>query len=421
MDLQRLNQYPIEVYRGQMANGLTVHVLPQDRMRVHLQYTLNAGAYQDVVPGTAHFLEHALLNTSHDIKRASWIGRFDRMGASSNGTTHWLSTSYEITGHAQNAIAMLEGLTRAVYASPENDRAFRHARKVVMAEALEQNIGARHLDSWRAKQQFPDDTRLWVPLIGAPGSLRKMVLEDLRAIHARYYAPHNMLLTIAGGVGLDVLPELLAGITPLLDSVSADGRVFPPRPNRPYVRHGRVFGARRIRMPSMPCLAFADLPIGRASLDTYRRLAFAARLLTSSNGLVTRAMRHERGGVYGVRSTSWAWPGQLWRLEAVLRRPEARRFFDAVLGSLDQLSRECIPDGLFDELRMQRELSYSDDRFSNDVVEWVDPLEDDWLADDYSFVADPMDGITLERVAEDVRRHWPTSEISTYLLTGASA
>ncbi len=421
MNLQQLNQYPLKVYRAALPNELTIHVIPQRRARVHFQYTVNMGAYQDVVPGTAHFLEHVLLNATHDPDRHAWLGAFDQRGASSNGGTNWLSTNYELTGHARDALSMLEGLTRAVYTFPSQDRSFRHERRVVQAEEFE-HAAARGMYRWEAKQRFPDNARLQAPVIGTPTSLRALTIDDLRAMHAKYYAPKNTLLTIAGGVSLKEAEELIAqGVVPVFEAMPVGESVRVPRPNRPRVTRKRLLGARRTPATHVPTQACIDLPVHDAPLDVRRRLSFAIDLLASSNGLITRTMRHQRGGVYAIDSFYASWPDESWELRATLRVSEAHRFFDSALGSLGLLRDGHVPKELFDELRLKKELSASDDRFMCDAIDWVSTLEQDWLSDDYSFEANPLANITLEQIVRDVRRHWSFDEVGSYLLKGFDA
>ncbi|MCK8784175.1 insulinase family protein [Roseomonas sp. NAR14] len=233
----------------QLPNGLRVAFVESRRAPVVAQYLFyGAGAGEDPPgrSGTAHFLEHMMFKGSRRVATGAFSLAVAREGGNDNAFT-----SRDVTAYHQH----VEASRLQLVASMEADRM---AAPLIPPETVEPErlvvLEERRLrtdSNPRARFREAFDAALWGPqhwhgrpVIGWEDEIRAITRDDLLAFHARWYAPANAVLAIAGDVREGELRRI----------VEAEYGAVPARPE------GASLG-RRDR--AAPVLRPADAPPAR--------------------------------------------------------------------------------------------------------------------------------------------------------------
>ncbi len=193
-----------EVFERTLANGLKVVVKEDRRAPVVVQqiwYKVGSMDERTGVTGIAHVLEHLMFKGTHSVP----AGEFSRRIAAAGGRENAF-TSYDYTAYFQQ----LHKSKLALAMQLESDRMrnlnltsadFEKEVRVVMEERrwrTEDEAHALLYEKMMATifQQHPYQH----PVIGWMSDLESLTVGDARAWYARWYAPNNATLVIAGDV-----------------------------------------------------------------------------------------------------------------------------------------------------------------------------------------------------------------------------
>lgn len=196
-----------EVFERTLANGLKVVVKEDHRAPVVVQqiwYRTGSMDERTGVTGIAHVLEHLMFKGTHTVP----AGEFSRRIAAAGGRENAF-TSYDYTAYFQQ----LHKSKLALAMQLESDRMrnlkltaedFAKEVRVVMEERRWRTDDEAHAllqEKMMATifQQHPYQH----PVIGWMSDLESLTVGDARAWYARWYAPNNATLVIAGDVKAD--------------------------------------------------------------------------------------------------------------------------------------------------------------------------------------------------------------------------
>jgi predicted Zn-dependent peptidase len=217
--------------RTTLANGLRV-VLAPDRsapvVGVAVHYDVGIRSEPEGRTGFAHLFEHLMFQGSANVAKTEHFTLIQGAGGTLNGSTHLDYTDYYEalpSGALELALYLEADRMRALRLTPEN-----LANQVeVVSEEIRVNVDNRPYGG------FP-----WILLppvlfttfpnahngYGDFADLQAATIEDAEGFFARYYAPGNAVLTVAGDLDPDAtlaMVERHFGTIP--------GRGVPPRPS----------------------------------------------------------------------------------------------------------------------------------------------------------------------------------------------
>lgn len=212
-----------------LANGLEVIVLPQRRMpAVHHLILYKVGS-ADEVPGKtglAHYLEHLMFKGTEKTPPGVFDALVNRHGGRQNAFT-----TYDYTGYFQtmprDQLAAIMALEADRMGGPKLSDANSRPELSVVLEERNQRVNtpvAGHLSERAAEALFPDHP-YGRPVIGWEADIRGLTYQDALAFHARWYAPNNAVLVVAGDTDL-------AEVLRLADATYGQWPARP-LPNRP--------------------------------------------------------------------------------------------------------------------------------------------------------------------------------------------
>ncbi len=258
-----------------LGNGLTVVVVENHRAPIvsHMVwYKVGAADEPAGKTGLAHLLEHLMFKGTPEIP----AGQFSRLVAAKGGVDNAM-TSRDFTAYYQRIAAehlpmvmRMEADRMAHLKLDEKD--FQSEREVVREERRQrvENEPAAML-SERLNMALWMNHPYARPVGGFDSEIRGLTREDALAFHARWYAPNNAVLFVAGDVTPQQVKSLAEETFGKIPRAATPERVrgepeAPPADIRVALSAPNVHQARWYRTDVVPSCATAD-PKAGAALD----------------------------------------------------------------------------------------------------------------------------------------------------------
>ncbi len=265
-------------------DGLTILTVTVPEQYAAIRVSCRAGAIEDEVPGTAHFLEHLIMRTGSTMPVIEDLTAHH--GLQMNATTSLFGSFYEMNilpDAARQAALLLLGN----FFSPSlREKDIEAERRAILQEAHQSQT--QGFARWRHTFESFEHG---VPACGSPEEVARIDLAALQEFHTRFFHPGNTaIIVVSPFEHEEVLGWFDGFVTP------AVGEVLPVRAVYEHVRppDGDVYKGSDVN--SSIIFAF---PGPKTIRDTV--LLRCARLLLTSGGnaLLQNRLREDVGGVYG--------------------------------------------------------------------------------------------------------------------------
>ncbi|OYX70120.1 MAG: peptidase M16 [Rhizobiales bacterium 32-66-11] len=220
-----------DVTQYQLANGLTVMVIPDHRAPVvtHMVwYKVGSADEQAGKSGIAHFLEHLMFKGTEKAGPGKFSGEVARLGGQENAFTSQDYTAYYQRVAKEHLETVMTFEADRMTGLKLSDAVVLPERDVVLEERrmrTDSDPGARLSEALQAATYVNHPYQH--PIIGWEHEIKQLNREDALAFYRRFYAPNNAVLVVAGDVepeAVRALAEKTYGVIPRADT--------PPR-NRP--------------------------------------------------------------------------------------------------------------------------------------------------------------------------------------------
>lgn len=190
--------------RATLDNGLRVIVQPDRRAPVVITQVWYRVGSADEGPGQtgiSHVLEHLMFKGTPRVPAGEFSRLVSYFGGDDNAfTTDQVTVYYQ--QHVADRVELALALEADRMAQPRLDAAdFASELQVVIEERrlrTDDNPQALAMERFQAIANVVSSER--TPTIGWPNDLAALTIEDARAWHARWYAPNNATLVVAGDV-----------------------------------------------------------------------------------------------------------------------------------------------------------------------------------------------------------------------------
>ena len=263
----------VPVERFQLANGLTVVVMPNDRLPVVTHMLIvKAGSADDPYgkSGLAHYLEHLMFTGTKNYPEGVYDRSIARVGGAQNAfTTRDFTLFYATVAKENLGMVMTMEADRLANLSFEPTRAARELK--VITEERNMRVDNSPVAQWQ--EQLDALTFLnhpyHQPVIGWLEDMQTFTPQDAREFFSAHYRASNMILLVAGDVtSRDVrrfaqkyYGNLPGGMVAVRDwpkeppvrmsrhGEMHDARVNEPRLLRQYVAPSAVYGNTKETMP----------------------------------------------------------------------------------------------------------------------------------------------------------------------------
>ncbi len=198
------------VRRTKLPNGLTIltEQTPQYRGAVALFRYAAGSALEGMGEwGTAHFLEHMVFQGTADKDHDRLMMDLGRLGASSNASTGFEATVYDVTAPAETILQAIDVMCEMISQFALNPEKITRERDIILEE-------------WRMTK---DDPAAWGedclyhqvlgdfghPILGNEETLAAIDPIRLRRFADAYYTPDHLIVSVVGNVEHDRVVDVL--------------------------------------------------------------------------------------------------------------------------------------------------------------------------------------------------------------------
>ncbi|QYJ72273.1 insulinase family protein [Shewanella sp. FJAT-51649] len=235
---ERLYQLESQIETYTLANGLTVHLLPQaDKHTLTIASQFNVGARNEAKgqTGYAHLFEHMLFKGSEQAPGDSYAQQLSALGAHFNASTHFDYTNYYVTLPSQ-ALSLGLFLEADRFIRPDlNETTVKNQQETVLQEMAQTIDNQPYV---RSAMEFLLEQVKVTPyghsIIGSREDITEASPERLIAFHRAHYRPDAMQLSLVGKLPSNVKSLIAqhfnAWSTPVQPIAEFDELKITPKP-----------------------------------------------------------------------------------------------------------------------------------------------------------------------------------------------
>jgi len=213
-----LGSYSLDskVYKEILDNGLVVLIKPtESRGLASLYITVKAGQRNDkkyAGSGISHLLEHMIFKGKPEDETNKLSKLVKSYGGYINASTDFDSTQYYITVPAIHILECIEVLSLAVMDPFMDESGCEREKSVILNEMrILQDDPERQLNQYLFQTAYIEHPYRF-PVIGYIDIFKTLTVADLKDYHSRFYVPNNIIISVAGKVGVSETTEKIKSI-----------------------------------------------------------------------------------------------------------------------------------------------------------------------------------------------------------------
>jgi predicted Zn-dependent peptidase len=349
-----------------LDNGLTVLTEHTPYLRgavAHLRYGIGSGYERPEQYGVAHLLEHMVFKGTPKIDQVQFGNEIARLGCSTNASTGFESTTYELDGPAETILAGLDLFAEVISTFHAPEEEFEKEKDVIREE-------------WK---MIKDDPSAWGedlayhallgefahPTIGTPKTIDDLTRQQVLDFAKTYYTPDNLVVGVVGNVEHERVVEVIAKHfggdtrrspklkTPPLSRLSVQHESEECEQEQIYIG----FRAPHIKRPDLPAFDVAMTIFGG---DSWSRLF--------------QRLRNELGLVYHVDGSYSGWPHiGSYMIYAGCQPSVTDRVIGEIMAEIEKFTAKIDPDELVRSKAVLRAgLLMSSDHLGTKVQKLID-------------------------------------------------
>ncbi len=322
-----------------LPEGLTVVTERMSDIRsVSIGFWVGTGSVDEApeLAGASHFLEHLLFKGTAQRSARSIALAVESVGGDMNAFTTKEYTTFYVRLLADDLAMGLELMSDIVWAPALRPDEFETERRVILEEILmHSDEPSDQVHDLLADALFPGHP-LGREVLGDPGTVNAMTVDDVAAFHSVHYRPGNIVVAVAGNVEHDEVVELVGS---RIGSVGGE----PPARSAPSVP---PLARRDLeRDTEQAHLAVAVPGPGRDDEDRHS-LAVVEHVL--GGGMASRlfqSVREERGLAYSVYAYRLGFEGAgALAVYAGSSPSRSAEVLDLVMAELDRMAASGVTD-----------------------------------------------------------------------------
>jgi len=212
-----------------------------------------------------------------------------------------------------------------------------HVKSELRAALIDQQGDAGDLALQEIKALLAPDSPYSLPVYGTEQGLNVVTRADVQDFHRRYYAAQHAQITLVGDLTLEQAQAISLQISDALpkppDSLAASASATP----------GAVMTSHLELAQQQTHVVFAQISVPRRHADHAALYAASQILGGGSNNRLMNELRHKRGLVYDVYSTSANWTSGGGLLTITLQTGSA--FSDGTVALVRGMLNDFLRDG----------------------------------------------------------------------------
>ena len=221
------------LYVEKLNNGIDVYLYNTNKTKnfyisISVKYGANVTKYKvnnkvfDIIPGSAHFLEHKVmaLSENKEISR-----RINDLGSLANAWTNYHGTNYNIFGSI-NLIENLRLLLDIFYNTDINEQCVNEEKGIIGEEI---DMYKDQINSFMYNQLFNnlfDNSYVKNTVVGERNDIEKITADSLNKIYNDFYVPNNTFIIICGNFDNE---EVLKTLNEYMNKIKIKNKELPER------------------------------------------------------------------------------------------------------------------------------------------------------------------------------------------------
>ena len=233
MKVKTFKKVDEKVYTEKLDNGLEVYLYKTDKTKnfyitISVKYGARITKYKvgdrvvDVIPGSAHFLEHKVMALSENKEISK---RINDLGSLANAWTSYYGTNYNIFGSI-NLIENLKLLLDIFYNTNITEKSVNEEKGIIGEEI---DMYKDQIDSLMYAKLFDNlFTKSYSKhtVVGEREDIEKITAKSLNEIYNDYYVPNNTFIIVTGNFDTE---EVMNTIKDYMKTIKVKPKELPKR------------------------------------------------------------------------------------------------------------------------------------------------------------------------------------------------
>ena len=182
-----------------LRSGLTIHHQPSRFPTTAIHIKVCSGSVNDIVPGTAHILEHALFEGTSLFKNSKQLTSYiEDIGGELNAYTGLDSSNYYCivpNKHVNKAVKVLQSMFNEPLLRKKD---IERELKVVREEILSQKDDFMQELGNKLFRTVYKNTPVAIPACGTLNSIKNITVSHVRKYYRQHYKKKNIIITVVG-------------------------------------------------------------------------------------------------------------------------------------------------------------------------------------------------------------------------------
>ncbi|MDD6272744.1 MAG: pitrilysin family protein [bacterium] len=222
-----------DVYYEKLENGVEVYLYPTDKTKnfylsISVKYGARINKYKinnkvyDIIPGSAHFLEHKVMALSENPEISK---RINELGSLANAWTSYYGTNYNIFGSI-NLRENLKLLLDIFYNIDINEKCVNEEKGIIGEEI---DMYKDQIDSYMSNKILSNlfhNSYIKKTVVGEREDIEKITAKSLNRIYKDYYGTNNTFIVVTGNFDKDIILE---DIKEYMKNVKSNKKQLPKR------------------------------------------------------------------------------------------------------------------------------------------------------------------------------------------------
>ena len=199
-----------DVYYEKLNNGIEVFLYPTDKTKnfyitISVKYGARVTKYKidnktfDIIPGSAHFLEHKVMALSENKEISK---RINDLGSLANAWTNYYGTNYNIFGSI-NIVENLRLLLDIFYNTNINEKCVEEEKGIIGEEI---DMYKDRINSYLFQELYKNlfsNSYIKNTVVGEREDIDKITAKSLNRIYNDFYIPNNTFIIVCGNFNIE--------------------------------------------------------------------------------------------------------------------------------------------------------------------------------------------------------------------------
>ena len=281
-----------------LTNGLKVITIKKDTRLASINIGVNIGSlYEDEKElGMSHFVEHMLFKGTKNRSNEQLNRELEFLGGDYNAYTDYISTVYSITCLDEEFEKGIELLSDMVLNSSFDEKEMKKEKGVVLSEIKSDKDDIEDLSISRTHEYAFDKSALRNSIAGTEEHVKRFKRKQVYDFYKKYYTPDNCVIVTVSAFSHEQMQKIITDLFGKWEGKSHKKAKIIKEENKNIVK---TTYKSQIEQGTVTYLyAFKEV----CEKDKLPLKILSYKLAESSNSILFRELREERGLAYDVYS-----------------------------------------------------------------------------------------------------------------------